>query len=91
VLKRWYAQHILRLYDLRTRRIQTLAAAGGATTPLWSADANSLLYIAGDGLWLLPTVTAKPVRIATPLFEPSFWPAYYGQMAWPGQFSWWSG
>jgi hypothetical protein len=91
VLKRWYARHVLRVYDLGTHRLQTVAAAAGATAPLWSTNGTSLLYFASDGVWLLPTVAAKPVRIATPLFAPSSWPAYYGQMAWLAQLAWWSG
>jgi hypothetical protein len=51
---------------------------------------STLLYVAGDGLWLLPTLAAKPVEIATPLFPPHEWPAYYGQVAWTAQFARWS-
>ncbi len=90
VLTRWYGQHVLRYYDIRTRRLRTIAAANGATAPLWSSNGESLLYIANDGVWLLPHLNAKPVRIATPLFAPSSWPSYFGQMAWPAQLSWWS-
>jgi hypothetical protein len=35
-----------------------------------------------DGIWLLPRPSAQPVRIATPLFRPGNWPAYYGQVDW---------
>jgi hypothetical protein len=48
------------------------------------------MYVDDDGVWLLPTLDAKPVRIATPLFAPSSWPSYFGQIAWPSQLSWWS-
>jgi dipeptidyl aminopeptidase/acylaminoacyl peptidase len=90
VLTRWYGQHVLRVYDIRTRRLGTIAPARGATAPLWSSDGKSLLYFADDGVWLLPRLDAKPVRIATPLFALSSWPSYFGQMAWPAQLSWWS-
>jgi dipeptidyl aminopeptidase/acylaminoacyl peptidase len=87
VLRQWYADHKLRLFDARTQTTQTLAARG-ATVPVWSADGRSLLVIDRDGIWLLPRRGAKPVEIASPLFRRSVWPAYYGQIAWPAQFSW---
>ena len=90
VLATWYGRHVLRVYDTRTERLSTIAAARGATIPLWSTNGKSLLYVDADGIWLLPTLDAKPVRIATPLFAPSNWPSYFGQMAWPAQLSWWS-
>jgi dipeptidyl aminopeptidase/acylaminoacyl peptidase len=88
VLKEWHRQHVLRVLDLRTHRLQTITAARGATVPSWSPDGKSILYIAGNGIWLLPTLTAKPIEIAAPLFEPALWPSYYGQIAWPAQFAW---
>jgi hypothetical protein len=80
----------LRVYDLHTHRLRTVTAAKGATIPLWSANGKSLLFVDDDGVWLLPTLDAKPARIATPLFAPSSWPSYFGQIAWPSQLSWWS-
>jgi len=88
VLTTWYGQHVLRIYDARTHRLRTIAAAHGATVPLWSANGKSLLYVATDGVWLLPSLAAKPVRIATPLFTPARWPSYFGQMAWAQQLAW---
>jgi dipeptidyl aminopeptidase/acylaminoacyl peptidase len=88
LLKRWHRQHVLRLLDLQTRRIQTIAAAKGATAPSWSPDGKSLLYVARNGIWLLPTLPARPIEIASPLFKPTLWPSFYGQMAWPAQFAW---
>jgi Tol biopolymer transport system component len=90
LLRRWYDDHELRLYDARTGRLRTVASARGVSVPQWSPDGRSLLYVARDGLWLLPTITSRPVEIARPLFAPGAWPAYYGQMAWPAQFGWWS-
>jgi dipeptidyl aminopeptidase/acylaminoacyl peptidase len=89
-LTRWHREHALRLFDLRTDRLRTVTAARGATAPVWSADGKSLLYVADDGIWLLPTPASAPVEIATPLFARSSWPSYYGQIAWPSQFAWWS-
>jgi hypothetical protein len=86
----WYDAHQLWVYDPATRSIRKLNAPG-ATVPAWSADGQSLLYIAHDGIWLLPRPRAQPVRIATPLFRPGNWPAYYGQVDWLDQFAWWPG
>jgi len=44
-----------------------------------------------DGIWLLPRISGRPVRIATPLFQPGNWPAYYGHVGWTAQFTWWPG
>lgn len=65
--------------------------ARGAAVPAWSADGKSLLYIARDGIWLLPRLAGPPMRIATPLFPPGNWPSYYGQVDWAAQYAWWSG
>jgi hypothetical protein len=89
VVSRWYASHRLRILDLRTGGIRTVAAARGATVPVWSPGGNDLLFVSKDGLWLLPRSLGKPVEIARPLFR-GRWPNYYGQMAWPAQFAWWS-
>jgi len=89
-LHRWYAEHMLALYDARSGHVTTLPRARGATVPAWAPDGKSLLYVSGDGLWLLPSLTGRPVEIATPLFPPNNWPAYYGQIAWAAQFAWWA-
>jgi hypothetical protein len=89
-LTRWYGEHVLRVYDTRTHRLRTVPSARGATAPLWSADGKSIVYVADDGVWLLPSLGAKPTRIASPLFTPSNWPSYFGQIAWPLQLAWWS-
>jgi dipeptidyl aminopeptidase/acylaminoacyl peptidase len=90
VVARWYDAHQLWLYDPATHSMRKLNASG-ATVPAWSADGRSLLYIARDGIWLLPRISGRPVRIATPLFKPGDWPAYYGQVGWTAQFAWWPG
>jgi Tol biopolymer transport system component len=87
---RWYEAHQLWLYHPATHSLSRLDA-GGAAVPAWSADGNSLLYAARDGIWLLPRPSDQPVRIATPLFQPDHWPTYYGQVSWAAQFAWWSG
>lgn len=89
-LSRWYGGHRLLLYDVARGTTRSAPAARGATVPLWAPNGRSLLYVSGDGLWLLPGLGAKPVEIARPLFRPGHWPAYYGQVDWTGQFAWWS-
>ena len=86
--ERWYSSHRLVLYNASTRRAQALPATEGATVPAWAPDGKSLLYVANDGLWLLPTLRGKPIEIATPLFPRHKWPTYYGQVAWTAQFAW---
>ncbi len=90
VVARWYDAHQLWLYDPVTRSLRRLDAPGAAD-PAWSANGKSLLYVARDGIWLLPRISGPPVRIATPLFPPGNWPAYYGQVGWMAQFAWWPG
>jgi hypothetical protein len=90
VVARWYDAHQLWLYHPATGSLTRLDAPG-ATVPAWSADGNSLLYAARDGIWLLPRLGGRPIRIATPLFRPGNWPAYYGQVDWLAQFAWWPG
>jgi hypothetical protein len=89
-LHRWFADHRLLFYDAATGRVHAVPAAKGAAVPAWSPDGKSLLYVSGNGLWLLPTLDGKPVEIVRPLFRPHAWPAYYGQVAWTQQFAWWS-
>jgi dipeptidyl aminopeptidase/acylaminoacyl peptidase len=90
VVAAWYDAHQLWLYDPARRSLRELNA-DGASVPTWSADGNSLLYAAQDGIWLLPGLTERPVRIAGPLFPPDNWPTYYGQVDWLSQFAWWRG
>jgi WD40 repeat protein len=90
LMRRWFGAHRLVLYDTRTQRFHIVAGASGATVPAWSPDGKSLLYVSGDGLWLVPSLGSEPVEIASPLFAPNNWPAYYGQVAWSAQFDWWS-
>jgi hypothetical protein len=90
VVARWYGAHQLWLYHPATHAVSRLDAPG-ATVPAWSANGNSLLYAARDGIWLLPRTGGQPTRIATPLFRPGNWPTYYGQVSWATQFAWWSG
>jgi dipeptidyl aminopeptidase/acylaminoacyl peptidase len=89
VVSRWYADHRLRVLDVGTGVTRTVAAAGGAAVPIWASDGRGLLFVGDDGVWLLPRLGGKPVEIVRPLFRGA-WPSYYGQMAWPAQFAWWT-
>lgn len=82
-LRRWYATRTLRV------GARTVPDSTGAAAPVWSADGRSLLYVAGDALWLLPALDGKPLRIAGPLLWPhGVWSNYYGQLGWSALFAW---
>lgn len=56
---------------------------------MWSNDGKTLLYVADDGLWLVPADGGhSPTEIVAPLFAPGAWPSYYGEVNWIDQFSW---
>lgn len=84
----WFNAHHLFLYDATTNRSRKLAAAHGATAVTWSRDGASLLYVRNDGLWLLPKLDGRPVRIVSTLFPFYNWPQYYAQVDWPARFAW---
>jgi hypothetical protein len=84
---RWYATHHLFLVDSATSQPVQLAGTQGASVPVWSRDGRSLLYVSGDGLWLLSTPGAKPVEVAASLFAAP-WPTYYGQVDWSDEYAW---
>jgi len=91
----WYRAHKLYVYNPATRRSTEIGGIDGSSVPTWSSDGKSLLYVAGDGLWLAPAAGGKPTEIAAPLFAPAklLHPgldpiSYYGQINWNGQFAW---
>jgi len=88
----WYAEHSLWVMQTANRTVAEVEGANGASAPVWSADGKSIMYVAGDGLWLVtapsPGGQAKPVLVAAPLFQPGDWPNYYAQVAWSSQFAW---
>ncbi|HZS25537.1 MAG TPA: hypothetical protein VFA30_11205 [Gaiellaceae bacterium] len=88
-IERWYATHTLRL--LHEGRAVDVPGTKGAVSPTWSSSGRSLLYVADDALWLIPTLGAKPEKIAGPLFAPDAWPSYYGQVGWSAEYAWASG
>jgi len=89
-VQRWYASHSLWALRAGSGSPLEVEDAKGASAPVWSADGQSLMYVADDALWLLPNLSSRPVRIVSPLFAPDNWPSYYGQVDWSGQFTWWS-
>jgi hypothetical protein len=90
VVTAWYASHQLLLYNPAHQSLRELNVIA-ASVPIWSASGTSMLYVARDCLWLLPSLTGRPVLIAGPLFPPGHWPTYYGQVNWLSQFAWWRG
>ena len=84
----WYATHSLWTVRQGSSTPSEINRANGASAPIWSANGKSLLYVANDALWLLPTVSSTPVRIESPLFTPGDWPSFYGEVNWPAQFAW---
>ncbi|HUC13485.1 MAG TPA: hypothetical protein VMS00_03445 [Acidimicrobiales bacterium] len=87
-VQRWYASHSLWVLRAASSSPVEVKDANGASAPVWSADGKSLMYVADDALWLLPSVSSRPVRIASPLFQRNDWPSYFGQVDWSGQFTW---
>jgi len=87
----WYATHTL--WTLTTGATpREIAGTAGASTPAWSADGETILYTAHDALYLVPAnSSARPVRIAGPLFNPAHWPASWFQVDWQDQFAWSAG
>ncbi len=84
----WYGSHVLELYNPSTRSASRVEGAPGATVPTWSSSGQSVLYIAHDGLWLLPTPTGLPVEVSSPLFASPSPPSFYGEIDWGQQFGW---
>jgi dipeptidyl aminopeptidase/acylaminoacyl peptidase len=87
-IEHWYATHTLWLLRPGTAHTTEVAGTQGAASPVWSSDGTSLLYVAGDALWLIPKMGAKPEKIAAPLYPPNAWPSYYGQVGWTNLFAW---
>jgi Tol biopolymer transport system component len=79
VVARWYATHTLRILRTPGAAVHEIPGSIGATAPVWSASATSLVDEAGDAVWLVPAPAARPVRTATPL---------YGEIGWAQQFAW---
>ncbi len=88
VVARWYATHTLWTVRAGSHSAHEITGANGATAPVWSSSGKSLVYEAGDALWLVATLPGKPVKIASPLFPPAAWPGYFGQVDWTQQLAW---
>ncbi len=87
----WYGSHVLELYNPDTRFASAVGSAPGATVPIWSGWGHSVLFVAHDGLWLLPNPTARPVEVSSPLYASPTPPSFYGEIDWAQQFGWSSG
>ena len=84
----WYRTHRLWILERGARQPREVPGSIGAANPTWSADGHSLVYVADNGLWLVPSVGSRPVRVASPLFEANVWPNFYGEVDWQSQFAW---
>jgi TolB protein len=87
-VQRWYRTRSLWILHRGASAPTKITNTVGAAAPVWSADDRSVLYAADDALWLLPTSSGKPIRIASPLFTANVWPSFYGEIGWSGQFAW---
>ncbi|MDA8069992.1 MAG: hypothetical protein M0T77_15515 [Actinomycetota bacterium] len=95
----WLAEHAVYVWNSRTGTTRRVGNLNGSALPTWSANGKDLLYESGDGLWLMPIATGKPVEVVHPLYPLAAWNnkishlgfiSYYGQIPWHDQFSWWS-
>jgi WD40-like Beta Propeller Repeat len=92
----WYAAHELFVWNPATNATRQIADISGISVPTWSRNGKDLLYVANDGLWLVPVGGGNAVEIEHPLFPLKQWDhidqsatiSYYGQIAWNAQFSW---
>ena len=87
-IERWYSTHTLWLLRSGAAQATEVAGTQGAAAPLWSNDSTSVLYVAGDALWLIPKIGTRPEKIAGPLYPRNAWPSYYGEIGWSSQFAW---
>jgi Tol biopolymer transport system component len=92
----WFQAHQLYVWNSRTDATRRIGAINGSSLPTWSRNGKSLLYVSGDGLWLADA-TGKTVEIEHPLYRESTWKtvgttdlAFYGQIPWSRQFSWYT-
>ncbi len=93
----WYGAHELLLWNSRNGSTRKLAEVSGAIVPSWSHSGTRLLYVSGDGLWLVPPTSGRAVEIEHPLVPEAQWRdvarnqlSFYGQIPWSAHFSWWS-
>ncbi len=84
----WYSTHHLFLLAAASSRPAEVPATQGAAAPTWSADGKSILYVAGNYLWLLRHIGSRPVKVAGPVLAPSDWGAFFGEVNWQSDFAW---
>jgi len=66
VVASWYATHTLWTLRTPSHVAHQIPGTKGATAPVWSSDGTSLVYEAGGALWLVPALSGKPVKVASP-------------------------
>ncbi|MGA2520421.1 MAG: hypothetical protein ABSG81_06340 [Acidimicrobiales bacterium] len=70
----------------------SLSAAGsGVVDVVWNDAGTGLLLVRDDALWWEPSSSSAPARVAGPLYSTAAPSGYYGQVAWPSMFAWYSG
>jgi len=86
----WVATRALWIASPDGSRQRELTAAGpGVFGPSWSRDGRHLLYLKGDALWLMDTVSGATARIVTLRLDPTAY--FYGHINWQQRVTWWKG
>jgi hypothetical protein len=67
----WYSTHHLFLLAAGSSWPAEVPATQGAAAPTWSADGKSILFVAGNYLWLLRHIGSRPLKVAGPVLAPA--------------------
>lgn len=86
VLAPWYAEHSLWVLAAGASAPQQISGTSGATDPVWSGNGKAIVYVANNALWLVPSLAAKPIKIAAPL-DGSSGDLVFGYTDWTGNFA----
>ncbi|MGH2717818.1 MAG: hypothetical protein ACRDJU_04485 [Actinomycetota bacterium] len=88
VMQSWEGTHTLWIAGPGGTGATELAAGRGASSPEWSADGSSLLFVSGNALFLAGVRATTATLIAGPLGQ-SPWPGgFYGRVDWRQDFAW---
>ena len=88
-LRAWYLTRKLWVWEGTGGNPQPITRAGaGVAAPTWSANAQDILYVRDNALWLVPFTTTGPaLPVVSRLFAGN-WPNVNGYIAWQSQFAW---
>lgn len=84
----WYSSHHLFLLAAGSSLPVEVPGTQGAAAPAWSAEGRSILYVAGNYLWLLARTGSRPVKVAGPVLVPSDRGPFFGEVNWQSDFAW---